>query len=46
MRRFGLNHICIRCFGREITNYTVIYGVYLTYTVLANPNCALVGAHV
>jgi hypothetical protein len=27
-------------FGREITKYTVIYGVYIIYnTVLANPMC-------
>ena len=33
--------IYIRCiygiFGREITNYTVLYGAYIRYTVLANP---------
>jgi hypothetical protein len=33
--------IYIRCiygiFGREIIEYTVIYGVYIIYTVLANP---------
>ena len=26
--------------GREITKYTVIYGVYIKYTVLINPSYA------
>ena len=35
MSRVGQNHIYIRCiygiFGREITKYTVIYGVYIRF---------------
>jgi len=35
MYRVGQNHIYIRCvygnFGREITKYTVIYGVYIWF---------------
>ena len=42
MTRVGQNHIYIRCiygdFGRGITKYTVVYGVYIQYKVLANPS--------
>jgi len=41
--RVGQNHICTvyiySIFGREITKYTVIYGVYIIYRVLANSMC-------